>query len=49
VTKQNFSVNAREFLNGFSVNSQNVFKRFQEVFRIFSRGFRRFSGYSQEF
>ena len=48
VTKQNFSVNATEFLNGSSVDSQNVFKRFQEVLRIFSRGFRKLSGYSQE-
>ena len=48
MTKQNFSVNVREFLSGFSVESQNVFKKFQEVLRMFSRGFRRFLGDSLE-
>ena len=48
MTKQNFSVNVREFLGGFSVESQNVFRSFQEVFRRFSRGFRSFSVDSQE-
>ena len=48
MTKQNFSVNVREFLSGFSVESLNVFKSFQEVLRMFSIGFRRFSGGSQK-
>ena len=51
MTKQNFSVNAGSFLSGFSVDSHNVFKQFQEVLRMFSRGsrgFKRFSEDSQE-